>query len=171
VTALRRAHPDDAGAIAEVHVRAWKGAYPGLLPQDYLDALHPEDRVGMWAEALGTSPWPVVLVAEDEGLVRGFCSFGPSQDGDADPAVVGELYTIYVDPDAWGEGLGRALLEAATAGLTEAGFAEATLWVLGVNEAARGFYDHAGWHHDGTTKERNWTAFVAMDARYRRRLI
>ena len=168
--AVRRARPDDARAIADIHVRAWKTAYPGLLPQDYLDALHPDDRVGMWEEALATTRWPVVLVAEHRGRAFGFCSFGPSHDDDAEPTVVGELYTIYVDPDAWGTGVGRDLLAAATAELAKAGFAEATLWVLGVNDAARGFYEHAGWRHDGATKEHDWTAFVATDARYRRSL-
>jgi len=31
-------------AMATVHVRSWKGAYAGLIPQSYLDALRPELR-------------------------------------------------------------------------------------------------------------------------------
>ena len=45
-------------SIAEVHVRSWKGAYPGLIPQSYLDALRAEDRVGAWDETLADSAWP-----------------------------------------------------------------------------------------------------------------
>ena len=170
MTSLRRAGVDDARSIAEVHVRAWKAAYPGLLPRDYLDTLRPEDRVGQWQEALRTSPWPVVLVAEDRGQLVGFCSYGPSRDEGVDQEATGELQTIYVEPAAWGAGWGRVLLQAAVAGLTESGFAEATLWVLGVNEAARGFYEHLGWHPDGVTKRHDWEEFVADDARYRRSL-
>ena len=43
-----RGLPHDAMAIADVHVRSWKSAYPGLIPQPYLDALRPEDRLARW---------------------------------------------------------------------------------------------------------------------------
>jgi len=33
---LRPAEPDDALAVARVHVRAWQAAYRTLLPDDYL---------------------------------------------------------------------------------------------------------------------------------------
>lgn len=170
MTDLRRATAQDAPAIADVHVRAWKAAYPGLLPQDYLDALRAEDRIGMWEETLAGAPWPAVLVAGEAGSLAGFCSFGPTRDDDADPAVTGELYTIYVDPTAWRTGTGRGLLEAATTGLAGAGFSEATLWTLGVNDGARAFYERFGWRPDGATKRHDWGAFVATDARYRRPL-
>lgn len=38
---IRRAGPTDAPALAALHVASWKGAYAGLLPQDYLDRLEP----------------------------------------------------------------------------------------------------------------------------------
>ena len=40
---LRPAVPDDAMAVARVHVRAWQAAYHGLMPEDYLAGLRPED--------------------------------------------------------------------------------------------------------------------------------
>lgn len=89
---IRRATFDDARSIASVYVRSWKGAYPGLIPQPYLDALTSEDRRGMWEDVLAGSPWPrtgvLVLLesARDEspgpGLgsqaIIGFASFGPA---------------------------------------------------------------------------------------------
>jgi RimJ/RimL family protein N-acetyltransferase len=167
---LRPATPDDARAIAEVHVRTWKAAYPGLLPQDYLDALRPEDRLGLWEEALASEPWPLVLVAEDDGRVVGFTSVGPTRDEDLHPGVVGEVQTVYLDPEHWGRGAGATILEAATDELRNAGFATAMLWVLDVNERARGFYEHLGWGPDGATKRHDWQAFVATDVRYTRAL-
>jgi len=41
---LRPAQPADAAAVARVHVRSWQVAYRGLLPDEYLDGLQPEDR-------------------------------------------------------------------------------------------------------------------------------
>ncbi len=36
---IRRARPADAAAIGAVHVAAWRSAYPGILPDDYLARL------------------------------------------------------------------------------------------------------------------------------------
>lgn len=166
---LRRARPRDSRVIAEVHVRSWKAAFPGLLPQDYLDALRPEDRLPQWQEALSQAPWPVVLLAEEEGVVVGFVAISPSRDPDAD-GDVGEIQTIYLDPPAWGGGLGSALLHAAEAELARAGFASATLWVLETNAKARRFYERHGWAPDGGTQQHDWVAFTAPDVRYRRTL-
>lgn len=166
---LRRARPADARAIAELHVATWKAAYPGLLPQDYLDDLAPEDRLGDWERALASSPWPVVLVAEAEGSLLGFASLAPSGDEDACGSV-GEVQTLYVGPAAWRGGVGTALLEAASEVLVAAGFTTGTLWVLDVNDRARRFYERNGWRADGATKAHDWVAFVATDVRYRRPL-
>lgn len=64
----------------------------------------------------------------------------------------GELRAIYLDPDRWGEGLGRLLHDAALRVLREAGHRQATLWVLDTNERAQRFYAAAGWEPDGATK-------------------
>jgi hypothetical protein len=34
---VRVARPDDAAAVAGVHVRSWQQGYRGLLPDDFLD--------------------------------------------------------------------------------------------------------------------------------------
>ena len=36
---LRAARPSDAPAIGAAHVAAWRSAYPGILPDDYLARL------------------------------------------------------------------------------------------------------------------------------------
>lgn len=168
--AIRRAGPDDARAIAALHVASWKAAYPGLIPQDYLDGLRPEDRLAAWEDLLSSSPWPVVLVAEVRGVLAGVACVGPSRDEDADPATVGELQAIYLHPDFFGAGVGEPLLDAAVAELDAAGFPVATLWALDVNARARRFYERHGWAFDGVTKRHDWQAFVATDVRYRRAL-
>jgi ribosomal protein S18 acetylase RimI-like enzyme len=172
---IRRAVPGDAPAIASVYVRSWKGAYPGLIPQPYLDALSAEDHVGTWEETVGTSAWPragvIVLLGPgedggDEGPVTGFVSFRPSRDEDADAAAVGEICTFYLDPTVFGSGGGDLLMSAALVALGAAHFATATLWVLNTNARARRFYERRGWRPDGTSKLHDWGAFVATDLRY-----
>jgi ribosomal protein S18 acetylase RimI-like enzyme len=75
----------------------------------------------------------------------------------------GELYALYVDPDEWGAGHGRALDEAARAHLRGALFTGAVLWVLEDNERARGFYERCGWVDDGTRRSHEG----AVAVRYR----
>ena len=163
-------------SIAEVHVRSWKGAYPGLIPQSYLDALRAEDRVGAWEETLAASAWPhagvIVLlgpVHQDPAAARpitGFVSFGPTRDDRADSDGVGEILAFYLDPTVFGSGGADLLMSAALVALRAADFTTATLWVLGTNARARRFYQRRGWQADGTSKIHDWGAFVATDLRY-----
>jgi ribosomal protein S18 acetylase RimI-like enzyme len=163
-------------SIATVHVRSWKGAYPGLIPQSYLDALTPEDRVEAWEQALAATAWPrtgtLVLLGPspgdgaDEGPITGFVSVGPTRDEDAEPDRVGEILTLYLDPSAFGSGGADLLMSAALVALRAAAYTTATLWVLDTNTRARRFYERRGWHPDGASKRHDWGAFVATDVRY-----
>jgi L-amino acid N-acyltransferase YncA len=164
---VRPAVPDDVATIAEVHVGTWQAAYRGVLPAAFLDALGPERSRGAWARAVQR---PGVLVAEQDGAVVGFVHTVPSRDDDADPAVVGEVTSIYVRPGAWGTGAGRALMAAAVDALRGAGFREATLWVLAENPRARRFYAAAGWAEDGATKDDVVGGAPVTEVRYRRAL-
>ncbi|EUA88757.1 hypothetical protein OSH39_03970 [Mycobacterium ulcerans] len=42
---VRAATPEDAYDVARVHVRSWQWAFRGLISQDYLDNLSPQDWV------------------------------------------------------------------------------------------------------------------------------
>jgi ribosomal protein S18 acetylase RimI-like enzyme len=182
---IRRARPDDALAIATVYVRSWKGAYPGLIPQSYLDALRHKDQVGGWKDTLDASAWPhtgvIVLLGPEahhgaeDGPITGFVSFSPAraedddvgQPGDAaDDGSVGEILTFYLDPTVFGSGGADLLMSAALVALRGAHFDTAVLWVLGTNARARRFYERHGWRPDGTSKLHDWGAFVASDLRY-----
>ena len=77
---LRRARPDDALRVAEVHVRSWQAAYAGLLPADFLDGLDPARRARHYI--FGTDRDDVVetVVAEEEDRILGFATVGPTRD-------------------------------------------------------------------------------------------
>ena len=165
-------------SIASVHVRSWQAAYPGLLPQEYLDALSPEQRVVGWNQVLEATDWPRagVLVLVDDKLspseraladeIVGFCHLCPTRDDDRDGTTTCEVTSIYLAPEAWGAGNGVALLAAAIDVMTEAGYTTATLWALDTNARARRFYETGGWKLDGVTKVNDWGSFVCTDVRY-----
>jgi GNAT superfamily N-acetyltransferase len=107
------------------------------------------------------------LVIEDEtGVVVGIAHVGP----DREHPERGELWMINLEPEAWGKGLGRELLEQATDELRTAGYEEAVLWVLDANARARRFYEIAGWAADGTAKREDMGGSIVTEVRYRRRL-
>jgi ribosomal protein S18 acetylase RimI-like enzyme len=142
VISVRRATPADARAIAEVHVATWRGAYGHAFPAEVLDSLSVDEREQLWKRTLAAEEF-AVYVAESDRVV-GFVSVGPSREAEGD----GELYAIYVLPEAWGSGAGPALMEAARDRLAER-FSSAILWVLEDNPRARRFYEREGWVADG----------------------
>lgn len=179
---IRDAGPADADAVASIHVRSWQAAYRGLIDQAFLDALSIADRAERW-RGIFADPHPLTLgtlVAERDGTILGWTSFGASRD--AEPASLaepherpeaerpepharpeaerpeealtpgGEIYGIYADPAAWSAGVGHALLTAAEQRLSEAGHTRAHLWVLDGNDRADTFYARHGWAADGATK-------------------
>jgi RimJ/RimL family protein N-acetyltransferase len=172
---VRPATIADALAIATIHVRAWQGAYRGLLPQAYLDDLDPDRRRAEWEASLAATLWPsrgTLVLCEDAaagtgGGIVGFAGISPTRDTDEDPASVGELQTLYLDPRHWRRGGGTTLLTAARDHLATAGFTTATAWVLETNAKARAFYEHHHWRPDGASKLHDWGSFVVTDVRYR----
>jgi ribosomal protein S18 acetylase RimI-like enzyme len=149
----------DAEAVARVHVATWQAAYAHVLPSDRLQALSVEAR----AESHRQSP---PIVAEADGEVVGFVSVGASRDEDAD----GELYAIYVHPDHWSTGTGRALMEAGEGELRRLGHRHVVLWVLEDNPRARRFYELAGWKTEGQRRRIEIFGLSVPEVRYAKRL-
>lgn len=168
---VRPAVADDARGIAGIHVRTWQSAYRGHLPDRYLDGLEPSQREPMWTRAIAEHrPDTVTLVAYDAAMperLLGFAATGPARD---DRSTTGELYAIYIDPDAQAHGAGRALIVAAEGALRKAGFAVALLWVLESNEAAKGFYAHMGWTPDEETRVGEIFGQTVVERAYRKHL-
>lgn len=163
---IRPATPDDAEAIAGVHVRTWQGAYGHVFPTDELAGISVEARAASWRQMLRRSSRTHVF--EHDGEVVGFASAGPSRDDDG--SEVGELYAIYVDPTHWGSGAGRELAAWADDSLRREGFTEATLWVLDDNPRARRFYQAGGWRLDGEIRVGTHLGVETHEVRYRKDL-
>ena len=131
---LRPAIPQDALAVARVHVRSWQVAYRTLLPSAYLDQLRPEDRASKYDFANSDPSKPYTIVAAEEESILGFATTMQSQG--AELGSNGELLALYVDPDLWNRGIGVALIAEARARLLDLGLRQASLWLLKGNERA-----------------------------------
>lgn len=79
---------------------------------------------------------------------------------------LGELYSINLDPDHWGRGLGRELLSEVTHELAAFG-AAAVLWVVPENMRARALDEPAGWADDGGRRHHEVLGARVDETRYR----
>jgi len=116
---IRRATPDDAGAVSRVYVAARD-------EMAYLPRIDEEHRpvLGAWFIGRGA-----IWLAEEEGRVVGFSGVSGE-----------ELTHLYVDPAAQNRGVGSALLDHAK-GLSPQ---RLELWVFQKNGGARRFYERHG---------------------------
>ena len=163
---FREAEPADARGVAEVHIRSWQAAYRGLVPDTFLDAMRPEDRMARYTFGDKRSGQPRTIVAAEDRSICGFATCGPARDQDVNGS--GEILALYLDPPWWGRGMGRVLMGEARQRLAELGFTSAVLWVLAGNKRARSFYRADGWRTDGIPKPIEIGGAVLDELRYRR---
>ena len=141
---------------------AGAAAWTHIIPR--VEELEPSAR---WRRTIATeNPREAVLVAENDRGVVGFAVGRRSADRDARDWV-GELDGFYTHPSVWGEGAGRALLDAWEQFAREAGFREGTLWTAEENHRPRRIYELAGWRLDGASRDREHLGGEFVEVRYR----
>jgi GNAT superfamily N-acetyltransferase len=148
---VRPATDDELIAVAALRARSWQAAYAGLVVPDRLAGMAEPDRLSSWARRMVEDAGTHTLVAEREGGLIGFSSFGRERTVDGSAAVPGrgEIYALYVDPPAWRSGAGTALVLATLEELRSDGMGAVSLWVLEGNERAVAFYLTCGFAPTG----------------------
>lgn len=152
---VRVAWGDDANAIGQVQVNAWREGYAALLPADVLDSLDPSAFADQWHRSILTpkEARQRVLVALERASVRGFAATAPCGDADANPATDGELVEFVVDPAHRAQGHGSRLLHAAVDTLLSDKFTHALIWLNSTDDSMRGFLEAQGWAPDQAHRE------------------
>jgi len=131
--------------------------------------MNPEDRAARYTFGEDNATSPLTMVAVDGDVILGFVTFGASRD--VDSPNEGEILALYVDPEAWGRGVGRALITSARTYLREMSFVMANLWVLEGNQRSIRFYESDGWSSDGVGRPEVVWGVAVKEVRYRRSLI
>lgn len=128
---LRLARPEEHEELEELQRRA------SLELPEYRDQLIANpDAIHLPPSQIANGQ---VIVAEVDGEIAGFAA-----------VVGGELDGLFVEPDMWGSGIGRALVDAATHEARKRGLA---LKVI-ANPRARRFYEHCGLSVEGEVQTR-----------------
>ncbi len=146
--------PGDAVGIARVHVDTWRASYAGILPDHVLVRMRHDHQQQSWERVLGSAAGETfTLVAEAASL--GIVGFGGAGRRRGKLDFDGEVFTLYVDPDFQGQGIGRRLLAELFQGLAARGAKSALIWVLAANPS-RFFYEAMGGRHVLEREEPLW---------------
>ena len=148
---IRRARKSDATAIGRVYVETWQATYAlACCPNSMLVRMSDVRQTAWWLRAIDDSRGIArhLFVADDEDMgVTGFGSCGPVREIpeglDGTETRVGEVYTLYVEPDFQNQGMGRRLLDAMFRQLQADGCDTVILWML-ANNPSRFFYEGLG---------------------------
>lgn len=140
---IRHALPDDLGRITEIYADA-------VLNGTATYELEPPSQAEMSGryEALMQGGYPY-FVAERDGKIAGYAYAGPFRARPAYRFIVEDL--IYISPDAKGEGLGKALMQALIEELTRLGYRQIVA-VIGdghAESASVKLHERLGFHHTG----------------------
>jgi ribosomal protein S18 acetylase RimI-like enzyme len=173
VVLIRSGTPADAAGIVAVRRASWPAAYAGILPPEVIEAVVARATVAGEQAGFAEQPWRRLLVAETEpapardravapvAVITGYASYGIEQGPNGLPRsplaggpaggrpLAAELYTLYVAPDHWSTGAGRALMDRVLTEVRAEGYPRIILWVLRDNRRARRFYERAGFRRKG----------------------
>ena len=166
---IRAATPDDAPAIAAIHVASWQATYPGIMPASFLAGLSVEKRTASWCHALGAGR-PCVALAVAKNGPTGWIAYGPTRDTDKD-RTWGEIEAIYLHPSHCGQRIGAALVDHACRALHDMGHEWVSLWVLVKNHRARAFYEREGFVAEDDIKTFEIDGAPIDEVRYWRALL
>ena len=133
---LRIARPEEHAELEELQRRASLE-----LPEYRDDLLANPDAIHLPPAQIANGQ---VIVAELGGEIAGFAA-----------VVGGELDGLFVEPDMWGGGIGKALVEAAAHEARSRGLS----LTVTANPRARGFYESCGFTVEGEEQTRFGPAF------------
>src|SRR4051794_19253311 len=124
---VRKPTAGDAPRLAAINIDAWRAAYEGIVPAEYLAGLDQAAYEARWVERIGSAGDRVSLVADLDGRPAAYAVGGPYRtQQDAEPGEDttgwGELIAIYADPASQGRGAGTAVHDAVLDALNTRGY-------------------------------------------------
>lgn len=139
---------DDISACATLHKASRRESEVGIILDIDLDRYDLDHFIKNWSE-WSSYKETKILVADDDGKIVGFTLFGkiktrPDFDKGVVPRYGAEIYALYVHPDHFRQGLGKALFAAACNDLIEQKLTSMVLWTYKKNKRACQFYESMG---------------------------
>ena len=145
---IRKAMPDDADAVSAI--------YNDAIIHTTASLWHDPKPTSIWRERLTDRPacFPVLVAADDGGVVIGFSMLGPYDDKCGYDGVA--EWSVYVAEGARGQGIGLALSEAVIEAGRLAGLHSVLSRVTEGNAVSEQLHDKLGFIKVGTFKALGW---------------
>lgn len=145
---IRKTVIEDIPLLADIHLASKKVAEKDIVDRNYLEGLTPEEYVVNW-QGWHAADDSKSLIAIKDGQAIGLISYGPLRTPPAGtskirPLYSAEIFAIYVHPDYFQNGAGKALLKAAVEDLINNKHTSLCLWALAKNKRACSFYEAMG---------------------------
>ncbi len=134
---IRPLSKDDIQSVAKVNAYSWKKAFRGILSDKLLNDITVETMEEGWEDII-TRQNRANLCAEIDNCLAGFISFNRFP---LEGQIQGEIIGIYVHPDFWRLGVGKALLNSAIEKMRDRQFTQVYLWTMTENKISRSFYE------------------------------
>jgi ribosomal protein S18 acetylase RimI-like enzyme len=160
---VRDATPADAAAIETVARASWSDTYRDIFEPDFIERFlaenYSQEALARAARAAAERRDVHFLVAERGGAVVGYLHFGTGPRGP-------ELFRVYAHPDAYGTGVGSALLDELHRRIAGR-VARYVLDVHSRNARGRVFYERRGFQvvGGGATPDCDLTMAIELTAR------
>ncbi|NVB43148.1 GNAT family N-acetyltransferase [Pseudenhygromyxa sp. WMMC2535] len=137
---IRLASRRDVPELARVHVESWHAAYAGIISARNLaltTVRRSEARFRGYFLRGAELESPLHVAEGPEGIL-GYVNGGPTDERSL--GLRGEIFELYLLPEAHGRGVGRRLLGAGLWSLAARGQLPVLVWTLAKNNRARRFY-------------------------------
>ncbi len=131
---FRLALLNDAAAIASYHQRCWEASFASLVNPGDPTKVSTLGQIDRWRSWLAADSGFTTIVADLDGTAVGHTTIRDN-----------EVVHLFVDPDHWGQGLGRSLLTIGEQMLADNGHTTIELHTMVGNTPAIGLYESAGW--------------------------
>lgn len=134
--------------IAKLFHACWHVSYKDLLSAEVRRGMTLDEAANLWRPSLVEPNGKETVIGTLDTQIVSVFRIGTEKENPKN----GHLFSLYVDPEVAGHGLGKkSLLEAQTR-LSQKGFKTMSLWVFEKNEVAKGLYQSFGFHPTGSSR-------------------
>lgn len=137
---VRRATLSDSLNVARVQVQSWRESYKGIVPQEFLDNISPEDRAQAFRARFAEDAYRMFIAETPADGAIGFVDLGKPREQRPYQA---ELFAIYLLRDFQRQGIGRMLFTRGVQSLVADGMNSMYLVALEVSPY-KSFYQKMG---------------------------
>ena len=158
---LRAPAAADVESIAAL-IRACDESYRAWAPEGW-EPPPPGRELDRWRGRITDGSWWTRVAVDSDARVVALVCFAQAVVQDTPPTLEpipgrAHVSAVFTHPERWREGIASSMLEAAEAAMRAEGYREVQLWTP-EDAPARGFYEAAGWRHDGRSQ---WLADLGL---------